>query len=82
MPQSRFFQAQSARGNIDHLRITGGVGIFHKESAAVPSVNTTPSGRTDCLRYRGRNVARSPSGTSSEHLALGRKAQNKGRVRS
>ena len=36
------FQARSARGNINHLKTTGGVGIFHKESAAVPSVKTTP----------------------------------------
>jgi hypothetical protein len=28
------FQAQSARGNIDHLKITGGMGIYRKESGA------------------------------------------------
>jgi len=38
------FSVEPARGAINHLKITGGVGIFHKESAAVPSVNTTPPG--------------------------------------
>jgi hypothetical protein len=27
-------QAQSAPGDIDHLKITGGMGIYHHESAA------------------------------------------------
>jgi hypothetical protein len=34
------FHSQSASGDVDHLKITGGVGIFPKESAAVASVNT------------------------------------------
>jgi len=36
------FHSQSAGGYIDHPKITGGVGTFHKESAAVPAVKTTP----------------------------------------
>jgi hypothetical protein len=35
------YHSQSVRGNIDHSKITGGVGTFHKETAAVPSANTT-----------------------------------------
>jgi hypothetical protein len=59
------FHSQSASGDIDHLKITGGVGIFHKESAAVPSVNTTALPRI----YLGRRSLDGKATFQSESLS-------------